>query len=84
MQAINSDGKLTTIPNDFGPGELVDFVRDNPNGPNPWFSSEFSGQNNFREKLCDASVDRGPICVGRNPLIENEMRMEDSRGREGK
>ena len=81
-QAVNSGGKLTTIPNDSGPEELVEFVRNNPNGPNPWFSSDFSGQKLFRSKLCDASVVRGSICIAKNPLIENELRNKDLRTNE--
>ena len=68
-QAINSDAKLTTIVNNYGPDGLAQHSTDQPDEPNPWFRMNYTGQHRLRDRLCDARVDSDAICVGSQALV---------------
>ena len=78
LQAINSDGKLTTILSLDGAQGLVEYHEKYVKWPNPWFNLNYTGQRRYRDRLCDASVIRNEICVGSQALIEDDGQASES------
>ena len=71
-----------TVSNDYGPEGLVQLYNDNPDYPNPWFRLNYTGQHRLRDRLCDASLEHEPICVGTRALIgepENESTSDEGK-----